>query len=329
VRWHVGKLSPFNAAFYVKVNGIGIRCANGNFGFHAAGGVKIIANNPIANHKVPSLYWLGQPIRERPHREDEHGRRVLRAMGPMDIGVISPSGRRKRSAQKSRIANGDLLLTDKRSVWARLMKETLEGLRELCGGTFSETQYLAASRVSTLEAELIYLEDKFAQARAADVEAYGRIHKEPTLMISMPKLKKKSVRRTEVQTLCPNQHIDRDGIVRGPNGGARANAGRPPGTHTPIKRFREAAQQHTERAVAVIAEIMNDHEVPPIVRLAAARELLDRGHGKAREHVMLETVDAMNVAYRTVEEIEQSLIAKGFPLDKLNAPRLIEHEPSK
>jgi hypothetical protein len=62
------------------------------------------------------------------------------------------------------------------------MRDTLQSLEAHCGGEFSETQRLAARRVSTLEAELIYLEDKFAQARAAggepdatQLDLYGRL----------------------------------------------------------------------------------------------------------------------------------------------------------
>jgi hypothetical protein len=90
---------------------------------------------------------------------------------------------RQSSRQRSRIANGQLLpSTDGRSLWARLMKETLFALRQHCGGDLSETQKLMARRVSTLEAELIYLEDKFAKARAEnrepdinELDLYGRL----------------------------------------------------------------------------------------------------------------------------------------------------------
>jgi hypothetical protein len=51
-----------------------------------------------------------------------------------------------------------------------------------CGGKLSETQRLAARRVSVLEAELVFLEDEFAQARAHGcepdpfkVDLYGRL----------------------------------------------------------------------------------------------------------------------------------------------------------
>jgi hypothetical protein len=91
---------------------------------------------------------------------------------------------RQPSRHKSRIANGSAVLpsTDGRSLWARLMKETLQNLQAHCGGEFSETQRLAARRVSTLEAELVYLEDKFAKVRAAggepdiaQLDLYGRL----------------------------------------------------------------------------------------------------------------------------------------------------------
>jgi hypothetical protein len=58
----------------------------------------------------------------------------------------------------------------------------VDSLEAHCGGELSETQRLAARRVSTLEAELVYLEDKFAQARAegrepnvVELDLYGRL----------------------------------------------------------------------------------------------------------------------------------------------------------
>jgi hypothetical protein len=93
-----------------------------------------------------------------------------------------PRAVRKKNRQRSRITNGSLLPTvDGRSLWARLMRDTLQNLEAHCGD-MSETQRLAARRVSTLEAELIFLEDKFAAARAAGEEPnvaaldlYGRL----------------------------------------------------------------------------------------------------------------------------------------------------------
>jgi hypothetical protein len=90
---------------------------------------------------------------------------------------------REKSRQRSKIANGTQLLpkTDGRSIWARLMRETFEALLVHCGDA-SETQRLIARRISTLEAELVFIEDKLASIRAAGgepdpatVDLYGRL----------------------------------------------------------------------------------------------------------------------------------------------------------
>lgn len=41
------------------------------------------------------------------------------------------------------------------------------------------------------------------------------------------------------------------------------------------------AQAHTADAIGALVSIMGDKEKPPAARVMAARELLDRGHGKA------------------------------------------------
>jgi hypothetical protein len=89
----------------------------------------------------------------------------------------------RSSHARSRISNGHVLLNvDGRSTWARLLRDTLRSLEVHCGGEMSETQRLAARRVSVLEAELCYLEDAFAATRAAGgepdvarLDLYGRL----------------------------------------------------------------------------------------------------------------------------------------------------------
>jgi acetylglutamate kinase len=65
-----------------------------------------------------------------------------------------------------------------------MSKSTLRSLVTHCGGPdlISETQKLAARRVATLEAELIFLEDKFGLIRQngdepspMDVQLYGQL----------------------------------------------------------------------------------------------------------------------------------------------------------
>jgi hypothetical protein len=47
------------------------------------------------------------------------------------------------------------------------------------------------------------------------------------------------------------------------------------------------AQKHTSEAIKVLHEIMRDKDADERARIAAAKELLDRGHGKARQSVVL------------------------------------------
>jgi hypothetical protein len=61
-------------------------------------------------------------------------------------------------------------------------------------------------------------------------------------------------------------------------------------------------------------------------RLACANAILDRGFGKPREEQVVEQEDLLTTEYRTVDEIEAALIAKGIPIDRLRAPKLIEHD---
>ena len=97
----------------------------------------------------------------------------------------TPEARRKSG--RSKIANngGSMLpITDGRSLWARIRKDTYRAIVTMCGGAdmVSETQALMARRVSTLEAELVHYEDSFAATRAAGgvpdpvtVDLYGRL----------------------------------------------------------------------------------------------------------------------------------------------------------
>lgn len=68
-------------------------------------------------------------------------------------------------------------------------------------------------------------------------------------------------------------------------GGKREGAGRKKGVPNKVNfEIRAAAQKHTAKAVEVIRELMLNSESEQ-VRLAAAKELIDRGHGKAPQSV--------------------------------------------
>ena len=91
-----------------------------------------------------------------------------------------------KSKGRSRLTNNAGLLptTDGRSVWARIMRDTLAAMLNRLGGAnrASAAQCMAARRIAAFEAELIFLEDKFARVRsdgsapdAADLDLYNRL----------------------------------------------------------------------------------------------------------------------------------------------------------
>jgi hypothetical protein len=111
------------------------------------------------------------------------------------------------------------------------------------------------------------------------------------------------------------------------NGGRREGAGRPPGPATPTKwkMLRDLAVTYTEEAFETILYLMRTSE-DEWLRLACANVVLDRGHGKPRDHVTVEQQADIATPYPTLEELEAALIAEGIPIDRLKAPKLIEHD---
>ncbi len=55
-----------------------------------------------------------------------------------------------------------------------------------------------------------------------------------------------------------------------------------------ITDVRDAARQHTRAAVETLVSVMEDLKAPHSARVAAANGLLDRGHGKAVQHIEAE-----------------------------------------
>lgn len=79
-----------------------------------------------------------------------------------------------------------------------------------------------------------------------------------------------------------------------PRGGKREGAGRPKGAlNKATLDVREAAQSFTEEALSTLAGIMRSEAQPAAARVSAAKEILDRGHGKS-----LQTIQAdVNVSH--------------------------------
>ena len=68
-------------------------------------------------------------------------------------------------------------------------------------------------------------------------------------------------------------------------GGKRAGAGRPKGSpNKATASIREAAQQYTDQALGVLAEVMTSGD-SAAARVAAANSLLDRAYGRPAQSV--------------------------------------------
>ena len=71
-------------------------------------------------------------------------------------------------------------------------------------------------------------------------------------------------------------------------GGKRDGAGRPKGAvNKATADIREAAQEYTEQALAVLVEVMTTGD-SAAARVAAANSVLDRAHGKPGQSMQLD-----------------------------------------
>ncbi|MCO8160963.1 hypothetical protein NRB16_24545 [Pseudomonas sp. LJDD11] len=69
-------------------------------------------------------------------------------------------------------------------------------------------------------------------------------------------------------------------------GGKRPGAGRPKGGRNKVTAdIKVIAQSYGEEAITALVEILRDGEAPPAARVAASKEILDRGYGKAHQSV--------------------------------------------
>lgn len=65
-------------------------------------------------------------------------------------------------------------------------------------------------------------------------------------------------------------------------GGKREGAGRPKGAVNKVTAdIKAVAGEYSERAIKVLVEVMDDVAGPAAARVAAAKEIIDRAHGKA------------------------------------------------
>lgn len=79
--------------------------------------------------------------------------------------------------------------------------------------------------------------------------------------------------------------------------GTPKTGGRKPGTpNKATADIKALAQVHGEQAIGTLAGMIGDPTLPPAARVAAAKELLDRGYGKAGQSVELSATDGSSLA---------------------------------
>ncbi len=82
---------------------------------------------------------------------------------------------------------------------------------------------------------------------------------------------------------------DKNRTVRDSKGrfvpGNRDSVGQSPGRPPVIRPVRELAKQYTENAILMLAKIAADTKANPSARVAAIKEILDRGEGKVTQPV--------------------------------------------
>ncbi|MGZ8915787.1 MAG: hypothetical protein ACXW1Z_22115 [Methylobacter sp.] len=70
------------------------------------------------------------------------------------------------------------------------------------------------------------------------------------------------------------------------HGGKRPGSGRKKGIpNKATVSLKNMTSQYTEQALTVLVELMQDLDTPATARIQAAREVLDRGHGKPTQSV--------------------------------------------
>lgn len=86
-------------------------------------------------------------------------------------------------------------------------------------------------------------------------------------------------------------------------GGKREGAGRKPGVPNKVTAdIKAIAQSYGEESIIGLIELSRDPETPAAARVAAYREVLDRGYGKAKQGIEMTGEDGGPV--ETVTRIE-------------------------
>lgn len=112
----------------------------------------------------------------------------------------------------------------------------------------------------------------------------------------------------------------------GQSGNPTGRNGRIPGL---AKRVREAINDDPSEVIQVLLDIALSHREKSTDRIAAARELLDRGYGKAPAHAPIEGGDPLeqNELDRAIRDIAEQLTRRAHPVlepEVIRTPQEVE-----
>src|SRR5215471_3141182 len=65
----------------------------------------------------------------------------------------------------------------------------------------------------------------------------------------------------------------------------KGQSGNPGGRPKVVAEVKQLAREHTAEAIQTLASIMSNPKIAPAARVSAANSLLDRGYGKAPQHI--------------------------------------------
>jgi hypothetical protein len=85
----------------------------------------------------------------------------------------------------------------------------------------------------------------------------------------------------------------------------KGESGNPGGRPKVVAEVKELARTHTTEAIQTLVSIMKDHTCAPAARVSAANALLDRGYGKAPQHVTGENVSYFALLPQICESEEE------------------------
>lgn len=100
-------------------------------------------------------------------------------------------------------------------------------------------------------------------------------------------------------------------------------SGNPLGRPKAILSVRDLARAHTDEAVATLADIMRDPEVPANARISAASELLNRGYGRSVDQKAMVVMSQQQELPRGVRDLTTSEI---IGLILKSAPQLFQND---